>query len=190
MIVLNGQSRMGRFFVAILGLADIIITKGGTGMKTADYDKMYSRIFKIMGELTPLKADCGQLCGCACCKGDENTGMRLFPFEKSSLKIKELESGDRLAVCNGKCNREERPLACRIFPFFPTIDDRGRIFVEEDFRAQRLCPLLEHKDEIVFDKRFFKALKKVGKILAKDEACREFLYKSTEEIDTYAEFLK
>lgn len=159
-------------------------------MKRTDYEKMYSEIFKILGELTPLKADCGRLCGCACCKGDENTGMRLFPFEETTLDVKEVDSGVRLAVCNGTCKREDRPLACRIFPFFPTVDEKGRVFVEADSRALRLCPLISHSDEIVFDKRFFKALKKVGKILAKDEACLEFLRESTEEIDTYRDFLE
>ncbi len=161
----------------------------GEGMKDTDYTKMYAKIFKIIGDLTPLKADCGTLCGCACCKGDENTGMRLFPFEKSELPTKELENGVRLVVCSGKCDRAKRPLACRIFPFFPTIDERGRVFVEADFRGARLCPLITHSDEIIFDKRFFKALKKVGKILSKDEECRRFLYEATDEIDTYSAFL-
>ncbi len=158
-------------------------------MSNTDYAKMYEKIFDIMGELTPLRADCGQLCGGACCKGDENTGMRLFPHEESTLNIKATESGDRLAVCSGTCDRAHRPLACRIFPFFPTIDEKGRIFVEADTRAGSLCPLIEHSDEIVFDPKFFKAVKKIGKILSKDEECREFLYKTTEEIDTYSAFL-
>ena len=157
----------------------------GERMKYTDYSKMYDKIFRTMGDLTPLKADCGKLCGVACCKGDENTGMRLFPFEESELNVKTLDNGVRLVVCSGQCDRQKRPLACRIFPFFPTVDDRGRVFVEPDFRGARLCPLITHSDEIVFDKRFFKALKKVGKILAKDEACLEFLNESTDEIDMY-----
>ena len=158
-------------------------------MKNPDYRKMYEKIYKIMGDLTPLKADCGMLCGGACCKGDENTGMRLFPFEESELPVKTLENSVRLVVCEGKCDRSKRPLACRVFPFFPTVDERGRVFVEPDFRGARLCPMITHSDEIIFDKRFFKALKKVGKILAKDEVCLEFLREATDEIDTYKEFL-
>lgn len=158
-------------------------------MKSTDYRKMYDKIFKIMGDLTPLKADCGTLCGGACCKGDENTGMRLFPFEESELPVKALDNGVRLVVCEGKCDRTKRPLACRIFPFFPTVDERGKVYVEADFRGARLCPLISHSDEIIFDKRFFNALKKVGKILAKDEACLEFLKEATDEIDTYKDFL-
>lgn len=158
-------------------------------MKNTDYKKMYAKIFKIMGDLTPLKADCGKLCGGACCKGDENTGMRLFPFEESDLPVKTLKNSVRLVVCNGKCDRTKRPLACRIFPFFPTVDERGKVYVEPDFRGARLCPMITHSDEIIFDKRFFKALGKVGKILAKDKVCLEFLREATEEIDTYKDFL-
>ncbi len=150
---------------------------------------MYQKIRKILGELTPLHGDCGAACGCACCQGDADTGMRLFPREESIFPVRELENGVRLVVCDGTCDRDERPLACRLFPFFPTIDERGRIFVEADPRAMRLCPLLTHSDELVFDKRFFKAVKKVGKLLAKDEDCRRFLEETTAEIDTYRAFL-
>lgn len=150
---------------------------------------MYKRIFKIIGDLTPLKSDCGVICGGACCKGDKNTGMRLFPHEESLLDVTEKENV-RLAVCKGKCDRNHRPLACRIFPFFPTIDEKGRVFVELDYRATRLCPMVEHYEEIIFDRKFLKAVRKVGKILVKDHECKEFLYDSTKEIDTFYEFLK
>ena len=49
--------------------------------------------------------------------------------------------------------------------------------------------MIEHFDEIMFDKRFLRAIKKVGKILVKDEKCRKFLQESTKEIDTYHSFL-
>ena len=151
---------------------------------------MYEKIFKIMGDLTPLRADCGQLCGGACCKGNDSTGMRLFPHEETVLSVRHSENGGRLAVCNGTCDRSTRPLSCRIFPFFPTIDEKGRIFVEPDHRAARLCPLLMHSEEILFDPRFFRAVKRVGRILAKDKDGRTFLEQITEEIDLYRTFLE
>ena len=154
------------------------------------YKKLYDKVFKTLKDYTPLTVDCGVLCNHACCKGDENTGMILFPFEDTALNIKITENGDKLAVCNGTCHRENRPLACRIFPFFPTIDHNGKIYVELDYRAARLCPMIEHCDELLFDPRFLKALKKAGKILAKDAECREFLRKTTQEIDTYKEFFE
>ncbi len=159
-------------------------------MNNTDYPKMYNKIFNIMGDLTPLRVDCGVTCGAACCKGDCDTGMLLFPHEESELPVKIGENGERLAVCDGTCDRNKRPLACRIFPFFPTVDERGKIFVEADLRAKRLCPLIEHSDEIEFNPKFFKALKKVGKILVNDAECREFLYRTTKEIDVYGSFLK
>lgn len=158
-------------------------------MKDKDYKKFYDKIFKTLGNFTPLKADCGQLCEGACCKGDRDLGMRLFPHEESPLNVRMLEDGGRLAVCDGTCDRDQRPLACRIFPFFPTIDEEGEIFVEPDPRARKVCPLIVYMDDIVFDQRFFKAVKKAGKLLAEDDDCREFLYQTTEEIDMYNEFL-
>lgn len=157
-------------------------------MKQTDYNKFYKKIFETLGELTPLNVDCGKLCDCACCKGDENIGMELFPFEETTLSLKITEDGRRLAICNGNCDRASRPLACRIFPFFPTVDERGRVFIEKDIRAVRLCPLLIHSDEIIFNHKFFKALKKVGKILVKDEECFNFLKTKTEEIDFLKKF--
>ena len=158
-------------------------------MEKNDYKILYERIFELLGDLTPLKVDCGKVCGGACCKGDAQLGMRLFPYEESVLSVTENSDGVRLAVCDGTCNRAERPLSCRIFPFFPVVDDRGKVYVEPDYRAYRLCPLISHIDEVEFDRRFFKALKKVGKILAKNEECLEFLRTTTEEIDTYKAFL-
>ena len=154
----------------------------------ADYDKLYKKINEIIGDLTPLKADCGVLCGRACCKGDENTGMRLFPNEKTTLNVKMAEGGI-LAVCEGKCDRNTRPLACKIFPFFPCVDEDKKVYVELDIRAKRLCPMIDHADEIKFDKRFLRAIERVGKILVKDEACYNFLLKNTEEIDMFAKLL-
>ena len=151
------------------------------------YESLYRKVYALLGDLTPLRADCGVLCNHACCKGSCNDGMRLFPHEPTNLPAREVDGGT-LVVCDGSCDRNERPLACRIFPFFPTIDAKGRIFVEADMRAARLCPLISHSDDIVFDKRFFKALKRVGKALAKDSECRKFLEDVTEEIDTFAKF--
>ena len=158
-------------------------------MKNTDYNKLYKKIFRLLGDLTPLRADCGQLCGGACCKGDAACGMRLFPHEETKLSVIPSESGGRLAVCDGACIRSERPLSCRIFPFFPTVDEKGHVFIEPDHRAGRLCPLIQHSEEIAFDPRFFRALKRVGRLLAADPECRAFLEQITEEIDLYSTFL-
>ena len=153
-------------------------------MNKTNYSLMYQKIFNIIGGLTPIKADCGTLCDGACCKGDENTGMLLFPFEETSLLVRELSNGHRLAVCNGECDRDKRPLSCRIFPFFPTVNEKGKIIVRLDVRAYNICPLVCYADNVKFDKRFIRAVKKAGKILKKDPLCVEFLRYVTDEINS------
>lgn len=137
-----------------------------------------------IGSLTPLKGhDCGQLCSAACCKGDENTGMYLFPGEETALRTVELPDGMRLAVCDGHCDREKRPLSCMIFPFFPTVDEKGKVYAEIDARAYCVCPLAVHCEEVAFDKAFLRAVREAGQQLAKDKDCLAFMRTVTEQID-------
>ena len=147
------------------------------------YQKLYHMANSIIGDKTPLKKDCGLVCGGACCKGDDDTGMLLFPFEESVLHIEE-KDGVRLAVCQGKCNRNERPLSCRIFPFFPYVTADGKIRVIPDIRGVNVCPLISHFDEVKFDRGFLYRVKKVGRLLYTDEECRRFLVDTSREIDT------
>ena len=152
-----------------------------------DKEKYYSELYKkaneIIGEKTPLKKDCGAVCGGACCKGDDNTGMLLFPFEKSTLAVKEKDAV-RLAVCEGNCKRSERPLSCRIFPFFPYVSAEGKIKVIPDIRGVNVCPLVRNFSDVRFDRGFLWKVKKVGRLLYADEACREFLIETSREIDS------
>lgn len=135
-----------------------------------------------MGDKTPLYKDCGLICGGACCKGDEGTGMLLFPFEETVLKVTE-KDGVRLAVCDGSCNRRERPLSCMIFPFFPYLTEDGRIRVIPDIRGYRVCPLVANTDKVRLDRGFLMRVKKVGRLLSADAECRRFLYETSREID-------
>ena len=146
-----------------------------------NYDQLYEYAYSMLENSTPLKTDCGTLCDKKCCSGDGETGMLLFPNEKTTLNIIE-NNGRFLAVCSGNCKRNERPLSCRLFPFFPVIDEKGNVRVEIDFRGFGICPLVEHRDEIVFSQRFLHRVRKVGEALAKDEQCRSFMKKISEEI--------
>ena len=147
------------------------------------YIRLYAEAERIIGDKTPLKKDCGRVCDGACCKGDEETGMLLFPFEESSLTVKE-KDGVRLAVCKGSCDREERPLSCRIFPFFPYVTPEGKIKVIPDIRGVNICTLVSNFAEVRFDKGFLWRVKKVGRLLYSDEECRKFLTETSREIDT------
>ena len=146
------------------------------------YEKLYAQANRIIGDKTPLKKDCGQVCGGACCKGDSDTGMLLFPFEDTTLTIKE-KDGVRLCVCDGSCNRDERPLSCKIFPFFPYVTSEGKIKVIPDVRGINTCPLVSHFAEVRFDRGFLYRVKKVGRLLYADEECRRFLEDTSREID-------
>lgn len=152
------------------------------------YAKLYKKANKILDDKTPLKKDCGLVCGKACCKGDENTGMLLFPFEKTVLKVI-TKNGVRLAVCEGKCDRKTRPLSCKIFPFFPYVTPQGKIKVVPDIRGKNICPLIDNHSMVKFNRGFLYRLKRCGQLLYKDEQCRHFLNEVSREIDLIQSFL-
>ena len=147
-----------------------------------NYDRLYKRAKKIIGDKTPLKKDCGLVCGSACCKGDSGKGMLLFPNESTSLTVTE-NGSVRLAVCEGHCKRGDRPLSCMIFPFFPYLTEEGRIKAVPDIRGYAVCPLIRSRDDVRFDRGFLMRVKRVGRLLKEDEECRAFLYQTSREID-------
>jgi hypothetical protein len=55
-------------------------------------DEVILKCYKILENETPLNFDCGKICDGKCCKGNENTGMLLFPGEETlideNIKIK------------------------------------------------------------------------------------------------------
>ena len=154
-----------------------------------NYNRLYKKAKNIIGDKTPLYKDCGLICQNACCKGDEGTGMLLFPFEETALKVTE-KDGVRLAVCDGSCNRNERPLSCMIFPFFPYLTEEGRVRVIPDIRGYNVCPLVGNTDKVRLDRGFLMRVKKVGRLLAGDEECRRFLYETSREIDMLLDILE
>lgn len=136
----------------------------------------------IIRDYTPLNADCGLLCEKNCCKGDDSTGMLLFPHEETDFEIKE-KDGVRLCICKGECDRESRPLSCMIFPFFPYLDKEGKIKAVPDLRGITVCPMIAHKEKIRFSKIFLRRVAHVGRLLKKDPECRKFLWETSREID-------
>ena len=104
---------------------------------------------QMLDAVTPLKTDCGRSCGVACCQPDEDGqgGMLLFPGEEAlyeelpeGFSIREDDAvlpGTKLLICDGFCERENRPLSCRLFPLLPT-----RTGTRMDRRAWVVCPLM------------------------------------------------
>jgi hypothetical protein len=107
----------------------------------------------LLGSVTPERRDCGRLCRQACCRADEDGlgGMLLYPGEESfyqrlpgGFHIRPDDSvmkGAFLLTCEGFCGRDDRPLACRIFPL--TFDMLyNEACVSPDPRAWPFCPLM------------------------------------------------
>jgi hypothetical protein len=137
--------------------------------------------------VTPLKRDCGRVCGAACCGSPEGeeTGMLLFPGEKEAYTgkegwtVRETAMGP-MAVCSGHCDRDERPLACRLFPLLPVIREDGEVRAVTDLRAKAVCPLAR-QGKSALDPAFTEAVREAGSLLAADEEQAAFLKKLTEE---------
>lgn len=132
-------------------------------------------------DLTPLKKDCGKICGARCCLSleGEETGMLLFPgeteayAEKEGWKLLDTPRGP-VAVCPGRCAREERPLACRLFPLLPLIRESGEVRAVTDQRARAVCPLAR-QGRSAMDPAFVEAVREAGEALAKDPEQAAFL---------------
>ena len=161
----------------------------------------YEKIYKIIGELTPIKADCGALCQKACCVGDSDAGMYLYPGEeklynkdngfgrvrKSDFSYS-FEGRNRrvlIFICDGTCDRERRPLACRVFPFVPYIDGDGKAEIIIDSRAEIMCPLAVYADDIDFDDEFLDRIAKAFEAGLEHDEFTAFVKAHSELIDEF-----
>lgn len=146
--------------------------------------------YSVLRRTTPLDFDCGKICNGKCCKGDEKTGMLLFPGEEKlidpEINVIETESGDKLAVCDGTCDRNRRPLSCRIYPLFPVVSEEREVKVCFDYRAD--CPLMESKYD--FSRGFIKGVRRVGQYLLLNDETKEFYLELSESCNEYYELLK
>ena len=151
-------------------------------------DDALFRAREKLNSVTPLKRDCGRICGSRCCDSleGEETGMLLFPGEDAlyrdmkEWKILQAPAG-LMVVCPGTCSREDRPLACRLFPLLPVIRD-GRVRVVTDQRARAVCPLARQGLRAA-DPAFTDAVREAGEILAADREQRRMLEMLTAEQD-------
>ena len=153
----------------------------------------YDAVYALLGDLTPLTADCGDVCGAACCKGGDNEGMLLFPDETDHLRCDDRvirQNGRELYVCDGTCDRAKRPLSCRLFPLFPIVTESGRVRAVYDPRAYRVCPLVQLQDNVRLDRRFVRAVRAVGRQIAATPEGLAFLKEQTAELQEIDRFLR
>jgi Fe-S-cluster containining protein len=163
--------------------------------------------YDILGDLTPLKMNCGKLCGAACCQSDETgeNGMLLFPYEEWFYRkpIKDFDfhlvpddtlfKGGKRLVCQGSCPREHRPLACRLFPLRMRLQtsDEGQhteIIPEIDPRSWVCCPLPEQGGLRAMRQDFIEAVRKAGQRLIQNDDMLEALYNEQQLMDEMRKF--
>ena len=140
---------------------------------------------ELLKDLTPLKTDCGRLCQGACCRGDEATGMLLFPGEEALYAdcafARVVPTGfslggtpAQLLVCDGRCDRKNRPLACRLFPLFLKFREDQTPVLRMDARARAVCPLTDYGIRAL-DPAFRQAARQAYDLLLADDACAAYL---------------
>lgn len=168
---------------------------------------LYELIYTKLNKVTPLRRDCGLLCARACCQGSdhETLGMYLFPGEEvmfagnkyaeDYFKIIQTDleilskSGKRkkvlLLTCEGQCDRNLRPLACRLFPLIPYLNEKDILKVKIDPRAKGICPLTQGEDTAATTKQFLSRVRKASQLLAKDEEVKDFIKTLSLLLDEY-----
>ncbi len=158
------------------------------------YFKLLEQAYSLTDNVTPRRFDCGKLCGAVCCENlshsTHSSGMLLLPYEKEFLEsrsakefsFEHTEDGDIL-ICNGKCNRNNRPFACRIFPYYACFKNNG-ILLKKDLRAAGVCPLLTNRSSRRPSIYFIRGMKKAVKLLASDSVYYKDFIKTSDFIDS------
>jgi hypothetical protein len=158
---------------------------------------LYIKAYHLLEQVTPLTFDCGTICGRACCHGDEESGMYLFPSEEELLRSSgflcltptDLKHKDGrpvlLAICPGECERIYRPLSCRIFPLTPYLDMEGKLTVKMDPRAHTLCPLARNVLMEELNPKFIKAVYIISGLLLRDLEAKGFIEVLSRLLDEY-----
>ncbi|MBQ8536739.1 MAG: hypothetical protein IJ461_04970 [Clostridia bacterium] len=142
---------------------------------------------KLLENVTPMRADCGKLCQAACCQPsqEEENGMLLFPgearyYEGASWCRLIPHGSTQLLVCEGRCPRENRPLACRMFPLVTLPGGRAPL----DVRAWPVCPLMPSGRRGLRED-FVLSVKEAARILEADPAQKAFMEELEHLLDTY-----
>lgn len=145
--------------------------------------ELIRRAYAAIGDATPLRQDCGGLCGAACCgtDADGQGGVALLPGEAAALGRISWGEIDRdpqmdapMLMCGGPCDRELRPYLCRIFPLCPVMGESGRWTVRMDARARAACPL-SRGGLSGLDPAFVRGAARSVRILAEDAEGEAFL---------------
>ena len=151
----------------------------------------YEQAVSLIGDHTPLRRDCGEVCGKACCGTDDDGqgGVCLLPCEAESLEGREWAEiaagkGLPLLMCSGPCERAARPFMCRIFPLAPYRNKYGEWDVRMDARARAVCPLAGGGMPAL-NSAFVSSVRQAVSRLAEWDEGNAFLEKMQEEEDLF-----
>lgn len=150
--------------------------------------------YSLLEDVTPLKYDCGSLCGAHCCKNNgkdgETLGMWLLPYEREILeKCRDYtfctaKDATEAVFCNGRCDRALRPFACRIYPYYAhiseTICGRKKISIKLDPRARISCPIASSNSYLRPSIQFISCAKAAVRILMADVVIRKDLLETSD----------
>lgn len=164
--------------------------------------EIYEKVYTMLDKTTPLLTDCGELCNRACCAStEENLGMYLFPGEEEmytdehtwlSIEKSSFAYGNGktayLAICDEHCLRDLRPLACRIFPLAPYIDQSKSLIIKVDPRAVPMCPLSRESSSHKLDVNFINTVANAFRLLIKDSEIKSFILEQSRLMDEQEEF--
>ena len=131
-------------------------------------EKLILEARRLLADVTPLDFDCGTLCGHKCCRDDafqeeSEVGVYLIPGElplfdgtedwlrwgfHSTREYDFAPSWEEhgqipFMRCHKLCQREKRPLECRIYPLQPLLHEDGRLEMVYAPWAVGFCPLTE-----------------------------------------------
>lgn len=156
---------------------------------------LYYEAYRRLNTVEPIAADCGALCGRRCCQGDDSRGMLLFPHEELLLSREGYALSERsmqgrrvlFAVCTGRCRRPYRPLACKIYPFAPMLQN-GEVTVGPDPRAKPFCPLLRPEAAPYIQPAFLDTLQDVFARLSESPVGARLLADYTRMLQEYQRF--
>lgn len=151
--------------------------------------QFYKKLYRLLDEVTPLLVDCGELCQKACCDPKLGQGVYLFPGEevmfsgKSYWEPIKIISERKIVDCDGNCKRDERPLFCRLFPLFPYLTPENDLLLVFYSPMHPICPLIKLNDFKILADDYIETVKKIGKILLKNDDCLKFMLEISREID-------
>lgn len=160
---------------------------------------LFTKVYKMLDEVSPVSYDCGKLCNAICCVYDEedysnnDLVISLFPGEElmyenhesfdvsigfaSEFEYPESWGGEVYFLkCKTPpvCDREYRPIQCRSYPLTPHLDEEDNlhlIFDESEYPYE--CPLIHENIDLNVD--FIETTLKAWSLLIEDPLIYDFV---------------